>query len=137
MSRIIVLILLIAAIVGGGLMFYSSTPARIMTTSSLLDLGEIDQAGGPVTATVDIRDDGGQPLELYRISTSCGCTTAQMDLSPLAKNETRTLTVTFDPMVHPDQSGSITRVVYIQSSDPDQPEIEIDVIGTVLSNTDL
>lgn len=106
-------------------------------SSSLVDFGDIDQHGGIVTTMVEVTNSGEKDLLIYRVSTSCGCTTAQMDMSPLPPGETRTLTIAFDPLVHPDQTGPITRVVYLQSSDPDQPEFEIDVIGTVLAPSNL
>ena len=104
-----------------------------ITVSSLrIDFGEIDPLGGPVSTTVEVANTGGGSLQINRISTSCGCTTATMDSSALEPGESRLLNIAFDPQVHPDEEGSIARVVYIQSSDPDQPEIEIDVVGTVL-----
>lgn len=112
-------------------------PGHIVITPSSLDFGDIDQSGGIVSARVEITNTGNQILEIFRVSTSCGCTTATMDTTPLSSNDTRILTIEFDPMVHPDQQGPITRVVYIQSSDPEQPEIEINVTGNVISTKDL
>ena len=100
---------------------------------SLVDFGDIDQAGGYVWAEVQVTNNGNKPLEFNRISTSCGCTTAEMDQSPLEPGLSRILSIRFDPMAHPDQSGPITRVVYLQTSDRDRPEIEIDVVGNVIS----
>ena len=140
MQRILI-ILAVLVVAGVAIRFglYPSQPTTIealegeVTISSLLvDFGEIDQSGGVVSSTVEVLNTGEGVLEIYRISTSCGCTTAQMDTSPLASGEQRTLTIEFDPMVHPDESGPITRVVYIQSSDPSQPEVAIDVRGTVI-----
>lgn len=119
------------------IVLWPAAPARIAVSSSSIDFGEIDQGGGPVTATIDIRNDGGRPLNIFRVSTSCGCTTAKMDTSPISLGASRVLTITFDPMVHPDENGPITRMVYIQSSDPNQPELEIEVTGKVLPRQSL
>jgi hypothetical protein len=54
-----------------------------------------------------------------------------MEMSDLAAGESREMTITFDPMVHPDELGPITRAVYLQTSDPDEPEIQIDVTGFI------
>jgi len=109
-----------------------------ITVSSLrIDFGEIDPLGGPVSTTIEVANTGEGSLQINRISTSCGCTTATMDSSALEPGQTRPLTIQFDPQVHPDEEGPIARVVYIQSSDPDQPEIEIDVVGTLLSRETL
>ncbi len=109
-----------------------SSGGQIAVSSSQINFGDIDQGNGAVSATVEIRNDGDETLEIYRISTSCGCTTAEMDQSPLQPDTSRPLTIRFDPFVHPDESGPITRVVYLQSSDPEKPEVEIEIIGNVI-----
>lgn len=96
------------------------------------DFGDIVQSKGVVTTTFAVKNTGNEPLVINRLSTSCGCTTAEMDESPLQPNESRKMVVTFDPMVHPDQLGKIERVVYLQTSDPIQPEVEIDITGNVI-----
>ncbi len=106
--------------------------ARMEVNPPFVDFGDIDQAGGIVSTNVSITNRGTKPLEFYRISTSCGCTTTEMDTSPLEHNASRILTIRFDPMAHPDQNGPITRVVYLQTSDPNQQETEIDVLGNVV-----
>ncbi len=110
---------------------------RLVVSSSSIDFGDIDQGGGAVETTVEVSNAGGRTLEIYRLSTSCGCTTAQMDQSPLAPGDKRTLTIRFDPMVHPDESGPIARAVYLQSSDSQQPEVVIDITGNVISTISL
>lgn len=133
MTRIIILILIVVgAASAGAVALWPKANARIEASSVAVDFGDIDQGGGPVTATVEISNRGGQPLQLFRVSTSCGCTTATIDPSPIEPDASHTLTITFDPMVHPDENGPITRMVYIQSSDPNQPELEIEVTGVVL-----
>ena len=127
--------LILALLLGAGVLaviLWPATPEQIAVSAASVDFGEIDQGGGPVTTTVQVRNDGGKPLNIFRVSTSCGCTTALIDPSPIEPGASRPLTITFDPMVHPDENGSITLVVYIQSSDPQQPELTIDVIGNVI-----
>ena len=105
---------------------------HVSVSSTAIDFGDIPQKEGIVYQEVTVMNAGNAPLEIHRISTSCGCTTASMDSSPINAGEKRVLTITFDPMVHPDQSGPITRVVYLQTSDPEQPEIEINIKGNVI-----
>ncbi|MCR4314290.1 MAG: DUF1573 domain-containing protein [Candidatus Uhrbacteria bacterium] len=128
-------LLILVTLLGVGILaivLWPAAPAQIGASPASVNFGDVDQGGGPVTTTVEIRNDGGKPLNIFRVSTSCGCTTAQMDAEPIEPGASRSLTITFDPMVHPDENGSITRVVYIQSSDPQQPELVIDVIGNVI-----
>ncbi len=107
---------------------------QVMVEPAEVSYGDIFQAGGKVSATVVVSNVGESPLELDRISTSCGCTTADMDMTDMPPGESRDMTITFDPSVHPDQFGRIVRVVYLQTSDPDSPETEIDVTGNVIKD---
>lgn len=104
----------------------------IIVTPEQIHFGDIEKNGGIVTAIVVISNTSNEDITINRLSTSCGCTEAMMDLSPLTPNEKRELTITFDPMVHEDQLGEIIRVVYLQTSDTEHPEIEIDITGTVI-----
>ncbi|MBI2475400.1 DUF1573 domain-containing protein [Candidatus Uhrbacteria bacterium] len=104
---------------------------NVSVDSTHVDFSEIIQSQGLVSAIVRVSNTGKAPLKINRLSTSCGCTTAKMDLSDLASGESREMTITFDPMVHPDELGPIVRAVYLQTSDQDEPEIQIDVTGVV------
>lgn len=105
---------------------------RISVSPPSYDFGDIAQSEGPVSTVFTVQNIGGKELVINRLSTSCGCTTAGMDQSPLPPDASRNMTVTFDPMVHPDQLGAIQRVVYLQTSDPIQPETEINLTGNVI-----
>ncbi len=104
---------------------------NVSVDSTHVDFQEIIQSSGTVSATVLVSNTGKAPLKINRLSTSCGCTTAMMDQSDLAVGESRKMTITFDPLVHKDEIGPIVRAVYLQTSDPDEPEIQIDVTGVV------
>jgi len=105
--------------------------ARVTVNPQSHDFGDIVQSQGPVSTTFTVKNTGSEPLIINRLFTSCGCTAAEMETSPLPPDQSRTMTVTFDPMVHPDQFGVIERVVYLQTSDPEKPEVEIDIRGNV------
>lgn len=107
-------------------------PSAIKITPAAFDFGNIPQQGGLASTTFTIKNTSTETLIMNRLSTSCGCTTATMDMADLTPNETRTMHVTFDPMTHPDQTGPIERVIYLQTSDPNQPEIQIDLTGNVI-----
>lgn len=111
----------------------TETPASTIAVSPAgFNFGDIRMQDGPVTTLFTLKNTGAETLILHRLSTSCGCTTASMDMTDFAPNETRIMTVTYDPTVHPDQFGPIQRVVYLQTSDPVLPEIQIDLTGNVL-----
>lgn len=109
---------------------------QVAVSPHAIDYGDIVQKDGSVSRTVTVANVGKGILELHRLSTSCGCTTAEMDMSDMEPDESREMKITFDPLTHPDQLGPIIRVVYLQTSDPDRSEVEIDVTGNVLASED-
>lgn len=95
------------------------------------DFGEI-AADVPVTTTLRVANTGRGELSISGVTTSCGCTTAQLEETVLAPGAATDLTVTFDPQAHPGLYGPLLRMVYLQSNDPAQPEIEVPVHVTIL-----
>ncbi|MDP4007581.1 MAG: DUF1573 domain-containing protein [Candidatus Peregrinibacteria bacterium] len=109
-----------------------SESGNIEIMPSIFDFGEIDRTQGEVSTTVIVENVGEEILNMNRLSTSCGCTTAEMDMSDLAPGESREMVVTFDPMTHPDLTGPVIRIIYLQTSDSVRPEIEIELTGNVI-----
>ena len=99
----------------------SSSPPRIVVEPDSQDLGEIPQK--PLELTYTVRNDGGSPLTIEKISTSCGCTYAEIDKDTLSPGETTILRVTLDP-TEDNLYGNLTRVIYLRSNDPETPEAE-------------
>lgn len=95
------------------------------------DFGGI-AADAPVTTTLQVRNTGQAELRISGITTSCGCTTATVDKMTLAPGAVTNLTITFDPQAHPGLYGPLLRMVYLQSNDPAQPEVEVPVTVEIL-----
>jgi hypothetical protein len=124
--RLFLLLVLLALVVvacGG-----SPTLAVLPAT---YDFGEI-AANAPVTTTLQVSNTGQGKLTIDSITTSCGCTTAKVDETELAPGATTNLTITIDPQAHPGLYGPLLRVVYLQSNDPAQPEVEVPVTVEIL-----
>ncbi|MGD1995961.1 MAG: DUF1573 domain-containing protein [Anaerolineae bacterium] len=96
-------------------------PGQIDLGATQFDFGTIPNTD-PVTQVLQIRNVGEGTLEIAGVSTSCGCTTAQVARRRLPPGETTDLTVTYDPQVHDGETGEFMRVVYVRSNDPDTPE---------------
>src|SRR3989344_3376596 len=94
------------------------------------DLGDIDPDAGVRTETFFVENTGTLPLEIESVSTSCGCTSAEVSSNTIPPGERTELTVQYDPSVHPGLVGDIKRVVYIQSNDPLNEEVELELVGT-------
>ncbi len=108
----------------------------ISATPASYNFGDIYPEKGKVSTTFEIKNSGKESLKINRISTSCGCTTAEIDQSDLKPGEIRKMLVTFDPNTHPDEKGTITRMVYIQTSDPVTPELEIELTGNIIRKSE-
>lgn len=106
----------------------SASPPRIVVEPPSQDLGERPQE--LIELTYTIRNEGGSPLKIEKLSTSCGCTRAEVDKEVLAPGESTKMRVTLDP-TEDDLYGNILRVVYIRSNDPAHPEVEVEFRVTI------
>ena len=61
------------------------------------DFGQIDEADGPVKHTFRFMNISKDPIQIDNIATSCGCTTVQYSIDPVAGGQEGELTVVFDP----------------------------------------
>lgn len=105
-------------------------PPRIEVLPSSYDFGVIPYRA--VEKSFTVRNAGGSPLKIMGISTSCGCTRAELEREELLPGEETELLVTFDPnLMEEHLTGRIYRVVYIKSNDPERPEVEIELWATL------
>jgi len=121
---IIVVAAVSLAACGGG-----SSPPRIVVDPTSQDLGEVPQK--PLELTYTVRNEGGSPLRIGKVSTSCGCTTATVERDTIPPGESTELRVVFDPVEH-NLYGKLLRIVYLRSNDPTNPEVEAEFRVTVV-----
>lgn len=94
------------------------------------DFGKIPQK--KVEHEFRVMNEGQETLEIEQITTSCGCTTAEIDSGKIEPGKTARLIVRFDPNAMEETvQGSVQRIVYIKSNDPERPEIEIEISAEV------
>lgn len=85
----------------------------------------------PVVQTFPIQNTGDQPLLITNVVTSCGCTTAHLSSSVIPAGQRADLVVTFDPDFHA-TSGPVTRLVWLETNDPDLPVVELRMDANVV-----
>ncbi len=124
------LILVLVAGVGCAHAQLSST-GKIELATDTFDFGTISSTDS-VSQTVQVRNVGRGPLEILGVSTSCACTTVEVDSRRLGPGDATDLRVTYDPQVHDGVTGRFMRVVYVRSNDPDTPEAALTVWVTVV-----
>lgn len=92
--------------------------------------------GDVVEHIFTIKNTGNEPLQILKLSTSCGCTSASVaeDDKIIQPGEDIDMLVSFDPAVHKDDSdlGELTRIVYIVTNDENNPEIEAKITANVI-----
>ena len=131
MSKRTVPVIVIAAVLVGlaAAAVYAALPqgsGRIELSATEFDFGTVPNTG-PVSHTIQVRNAGRGPLQIAGVSTSCGCTTAEIARTELAPGESTELRVTYDPLAHDGALGEFLRIVYIRSDDPDTPEASLAV----------
>ncbi|MCL6642397.1 MAG: DUF1573 domain-containing protein [Candidatus Bipolaricaulota bacterium] len=115
-----------------------ASPPKIEVSSAAYDFGTI--AGtAQVETTVSIHNAGESPLEILSVTTSCGCTKAQLTDEKIEPGQTTTLKIIFDasshigerkaPLTEPE---AVTHVVYLRTNDPARPEVEIEIRAMVM-----
>ncbi len=116
-----------------GVVLWPKGPPRIQLSRSLHDFGTI-KSTDRVETTIIVRNSGGQPLEILSVTTSCGCTKAQLASAKLAPGEETTLLIVFDAASHSaeqtrdsSEPEAVSHVVYLRTNDPEQPEAQIEI----------
>lgn len=118
-------------LLSGLLVACSGGEPQIALETASLDLGDVPN-GEIVTRDVVVRNDGDGDLVIEDISTSCGCTTATLEPMRLAPGESGALHIAYDAGAHgPELTGSIVRQIFVQSNDPAQPEVTVELAVNV------
>ncbi|MDZ7587379.1 MAG: DUF1573 domain-containing protein [Patescibacteria group bacterium] len=114
---------------------------RISLAQTKADLGTVSQTKGIVTTEFTLENKGKTALVIDKLSSSCGCTSAslvyqgkegpkfsmpghgQEEPDPnwqvaVASGDQAQIKVYYDPMVHADLTGPVTRTVSVHSNDP-------------------
>ncbi len=114
-------------LVGLLLVACSSGQPSITLEATSLDLGSVVN-GDIVSRDLTLRNDGEADLVIDSIITSCTCTQATVKPMTIAANQSGILHIEFDSGFHgPDLTGPLIRQVFINSNDPQQPELQIEL----------
>lgn len=117
----------------GGTNAYKESNVRVSLTPDTKDLGTVVY-GDVATSAFTLTNYAPLPLKISRVSTSCGCTKASVEKQELGAYESTIVIVTFDPAVHKDDTdvGDLTRSIYIETDNPNYPNLESKITATVI-----
>jgi len=100
----------------------SQTPQIALEIQSF-EFGDVVN-GTIVEKDISITNRGRAPLTLEEIATSCGCTTAEVNLTTIQPGESAVLHIEFDSGAHgPEMTGELMREVFMRTNDPQSPEV--------------
>jgi len=113
------------------LFFASNAPVyaapQLVVEQLNYDFGEVLQ-GGKVDFNFRFRNAGDEILEVGNVRSSCGCTAALLSARRIAPGDMGELQATFDSTRF---QGAVTKVISLDSNDPQQPQISFTLYGNV------
>lgn len=117
----------------GGINAYKESNVSVEITPASIDLGTVIY-GDVTTTEFTLTNFSPAPLEITRITTSCGCTKASMETTTLAAYESATIKVTFDPAVHKDDTdlGELSRTIYLDTDNPNFAQLTAEIRANVI-----
>lgn len=117
----------------GGINAYREQNNEVVITPDNQDLGTVIYGEVPTT-TFTLTNFTPLPLKITRVSTSCGCTSAEVEKEELEAYGSTTVIVSFDPAVHGDDTdlGELTRTIYINTDNPNFPKFTNTITANVV-----
>jgi len=117
----------------GGIDAYKESNVEITITPSNQDLREVIY-GEVAKTSFTLINFTPLPVKIIRISTSCGCTKAEVEKKDLKAYESTEIKVSFDPAVHKDETdlGEVTRTIYINTDNPNFPQLTSTITADVI-----
>ncbi len=117
----------------GGINAYKEQNNEVVITPDNQDLGTVIYGDVPTT-TFTFTNFTPLPVKITRVSTSCGCTSAEVEQKELGAYESTTVNVSFNPAVHKDDTdlGELTRTIYVSTDNPNFPQITSTITANVI-----
>lgn len=126
------LAVLALVVLAGVLSACGGAPAVSMSESNLL-IGDVVN-GEVVVREVTVANNGDADLVVESVSTSCGCTEATLTPMTIPPGSSGTLSISFDSGAHgPDLTGELIRQVFVNSNDPENPQMIVELTANILA----
>ncbi len=114
-------VLLAAAVMAQGV------KPRAVFKATAHDFGQLKQ-GDVVSHEFVFKNDGGAPLVVEKVETTCGCTAALVSEKKIAPGKEGRIKATFDTRGY---SGRLSRYLYVVSNDAENPRRELSVSADI------
>ena len=73
----------------------SQAPETVVFDKTVHDFGDVSVTDGPLTCTFTLTNKGKDPISIYEVVSSCGCTDVQWTKGTLGKGESGTISATY------------------------------------------
>jgi len=100
---------------------------RAVFKSTARDFGKVKQ-GDVLTHEFVFKNEGGAPLVIERVESTCGCTAALVSEQTIAPGKEGRVKVAFDTRGY---MARLTRYIYVHSNDPADPRTELSVSADI------
>lgn len=118
-------------VLSSGLLFAQTAPyAEIAFEKAIHDYGTIKESGY-AHCEFEFSNTGNAPLEIRRVTASCGCTTPDYPKAPIAPGAKGTIKVAYNTTGRP---GPFNKSITVYSNATANPAIMLSIRGTVESN---
>lgn len=101
---------------------------KVQFVKKVHNFGTLTEEGGPVTYKFIFKNTGSAPLIIFKVDSSCGCTTPNWTKTPVTPGKEGTLIVEFDPY---DNLGNVSKTITINSN-AENPTIKLTVKANVI-----
>lgn len=117
----------------GGIAAYKESHVNVFITPEVHDFGTVVYGDIPIQ-TFTLTNFTPQKLTITKVSTSCGCTTADLVPQTLEPYGEVPFTVSFNPAIHKDDTdlGHLTRTIYIDTDNPNFAQVTAQIRANVI-----
>lgn len=117
----------------GGIDAYKDSNVSVSINPTTIDLGTVIY-GDVATTEFTLTNFSKDTLSITKVSTSCGCTSAEVGKETLEPYESTIVNVSFDPAVHKDDTdlGELTRTIFIDTDSPNFPQVTSTITANVI-----
>ncbi|MCX6584145.1 MAG: DUF1573 domain-containing protein [Candidatus Aminicenantes bacterium] len=106
---------------------FLAAKSQIKFTQTTIDFGEVD-SGGEVNVKFDFENAGDSVLIIKNVSTTCGCTTTQLEKLEYQPGEKGSIPVKFNSKGY---SGKTSKTITVSSNDEAIPYARLEITGKV------
>lgn len=122
MKKLLVIMLFVSLLAS-----FLPAKSQIKFKQSVFDFGEVN-SGDEVSASFEFENAGDSILIIKNVSTTCGCTTTQLEKLEYQPGEKGTIPAKFNSKGY---SGKVTKTITVSSNDEASPYSRLEITGKV------